>query len=322
MINPSRMIQDRILHSSGNSVSIDAYAAGLSRLGIQVCKGTEETYWVRYEFAAMVRIPTFAFAPVAKEEARQVLWRGPAVLLGYMIEPDEQHPANAWLYLCEDPAYDLQKLQPPVRRNIRRGLADLRLAWLTPGELLGHGFQAFSDTRARVGLTDGTMANFVRRFTARGQCAGHSFLGAWKDDKLAAFLSVTEVDDWAEIEGCFSTNDLLGTRPNDTVIYGALSHYLTQERRRLVSYGGSSIQNSSNERGLHSFKTKMGFQAKAVHRSFVFNPIMRCLVNRMTLRVMNAALRFFPGNRQLKKLEGVVTTVLMRQRPSEKTTCT
>jgi hypothetical protein len=306
------MMQERILHSSSNSVSIDVYAAGLSRLGTQVCKGAAETYWVRYEFAAMVRIPTFAFAPVAKDEARRILWRSPVVLLGYMIEPDEQHPANVWLYLCEDPAYDLQKLQPPVRRNIRRGLAELRLAWLTPDELLGHGFQAFSDTRARVGLTDGTMADFVRRFTARGQCAGHSFLGAWKDDKLAAFLSVTEVDDWAEIEGCFSRNDLLEARPNDTLIYAALSHYLTQERRRLVSYGASSVQTSSNERGLHVFKTKMGFQAKAVHRAFAFHPFLSCLVNRTTLCVMSAALRFFPGNRRLKKLEGVVATTLMR----------
>lgn len=315
------MIQNSILECSGNSVSIDAYATGLSRVGSQVCRGTEETYWIRYESAAMVRFPTFAFAPVAKDEARRVLWRAPAVLLSYMIEPDEQHPVNAWIYLCEDSTYDLQKLQPPVRRNIRRGLAGLSLAWLTPEELLGHGFQAFSDTRARVGLTEGTRADFVQRFAARSQCAGHSFLGAWRDDKLAAFLSVTEVDDWAEIEGCFSRNDLLEARPNDTLIYAALFHYLTQERRRVVSYGPSSIQRSSNEQGLHSFKTKMGFQAKPVHRAFVFHPFLRCLVNRGVLCVMNAALRFFPGNRRLKKIEGAIATILKRRRPSEQDVC-
>jgi hypothetical protein len=290
------------------SISITEYAADLARSGVRTVSGGPETFWARYESSAMMRIPIFHLAPPASHEVRQVLWQGRATVASYLLEPDECHPANAWLYICTDRAYSLDKLTPAMRRNVRRGLKELKIASLTTEQLLTNGVQAYCDTRRRVGLSDGTPEEF-RQHVARARLPEVVFLGAWKDDQLAAFLSITEVDDWAAI-GCFSMDALLNYRPNDTLMYTVLSHYLVERGFRVVSYGVSSIQAESNAAGLHRFKTKVGFEARLVHRAFVAHPLLRPLVNRVTLWGVDTALRFRSGDRRLKKVGGVLACML------------
>lgn len=264
-------------------LSIAEYATELARSGTRVLPGAAGTFWTGCEPCALVRYPTFHLAPPTPSEVRQSLWRGRAAVLSYLLEPDELHPANVWLYLCTDRGYALKKLTPAMRRNVRRGFRELRITAITSDELLSYGMQAFCDTRRRVDLNDGTPEEFRRRFTLRARCPGHVFLGAWREDKLAAFLSITEVDDWAEIEGCFSVDSLLNFRPNDALMFSVLTHYLVERSCRVVSYGVSSIQAESNEAGLHTFKTKVGFEAKPVYRAFVLHPLLRPFANRLTL---------------------------------------
>ena len=180
-------------------------------------------FWIRYESWGSMRIPTFATGQPPAAALREVLWRRRALVATYLLEPDRDHPPNALLYVCSDREYSVEKLTKDRRQNIRRGSRELRIEPMTADCLLAHGFQAFSDTRSRVGLTDGTPEVFTKRFGARGRCLGHEFLGAWHKKDLVAFLSITAVDDWAEIEGGFSSNAALALRPNDTLVAAALT---------------------------------------------------------------------------------------------------
>src|SRR5947209_11109360 len=150
------MIDKQTPGSSVQSMSLTEYAADLARSGTQVLMGAPGTLWTRHESGAMMRRPTFYTGPLASNEVREVLWRGRAAIASYLLEPDEHHPANAWLYLCTDHTYALEKLEPAMRRNVRRGLRELTIAPLTVDQVLDHGVQAFCDTRRRVGLSDGT----------------------------------------------------------------------------------------------------------------------------------------------------------------------
>ena len=293
------------------SLSLAEYAAELADSGTQVFGRTSADFWVRYESWASMRIPTFATRQPSPTALRELLWRR-ALVVSYLLEPDRDHPPNAWLYVCRDRGYSVEKLAPAVRRNVRRGSRELRIEPVTTDRLIANGFQAFSDTRGRVGVSDGTREVFTRRFEARGRSRGHVFLGAWHHEELVAFLSITAVEDWAEIEGCFSSNATLGLRPNDTLMAAALTDYLAARRCTLVSYGLSSIQAVSNAAGLHEFKTKVGFEAKPVHRAFVAHPLLRPLVNSVTQRGVGAMLALTPGNRLLKKCDGMLSTMLGR----------
>src|SRR6266849_546163 len=290
--------------------SMAEYATDLARSGVRILPGAAGTFWAEYQSGAMMRMPTFHLAPPTAQEIQQVLWRRRAAIASYLLEPDECHPANAWLYLCTDRDYALEKLAPEMRRNVRLGLKKLTISPLTADQLQAHGAPAFCETRRRLGLDDGTPEEFQRDLTAHASLPELVYLGAWKENQLAAYLSILEVEDWAEIAGTSSMDALRRYKPNDTLIYSALSHYLVERGCRVVSYGLSSIQVESNPAGLHQFKTKVGFEARPVHRAFVFHPLLRPFANGLMLRGMNTALRFMQGAPRLRMARGILASAL------------
>ena len=292
--------------SSRRRFSLAEYASELTRSGQKTVHGERGTVWVRTETFAMIRFPVFELTPPSWQELRQVLWSGPAAVATYLLQPDEKHRANAYLYVCRDNSYALEKLPSAARRNIRRGLRELNITLLSTEQLLNHGYQPYRDWLQRSGLQSQTKDDFRRHFIARANCAAHVFFGAWKDGHLASFLSVTELDKWADIDGCFSADALLSYRPNDALFFYVLSRFLSRRGCRAVTYGISSLQAVSNRDGLHAFKIKVGFEALPVHRAFAFHPLVRPFANRFALRGINIALRLRPGDRRLKKAEGVL----------------
>lgn len=290
-------------------MSITQLATDMKKAGMPVFHYGSGTFWLGFNFGAMMRIPTFYLVPPTSDEVKQVLWHGPATVASYLLEPDEHHPANTWLYLCTDHDYSLDKLSGNMRREVSRGLKELRITFILPDQVLARGIQAFCETRRRLGLDDGTPEEFHRRFVVEARLPEFVYLGAWKDDLLAAFLSILQVDNWVEIIGCFSMDSLRQYRPNQTLFYSAFSHYLVERGCCLVSGGSSSIQADSNA-GLHIFKKRVGYDARPVHRAFVLHPLLHPLANRLTHWGVNTALRLKPEDHHLKKARGILANVL------------
>ena len=287
------------------------YVDDLRASGVRVAPGSDGTYWAASDNRVVWRLPTFCVDPPRPSEVDRALRVTGALIASYLTEPDHQHPANAWLYLCADQDYTLGMRAPAMRRNVRRAMRELTIAPVSTTELLAHGMSAFCDTRRRTGLDDGTARGFRRylSYGGPGDCAARTYLGAWKDGELAAFVSVLHVDDWAEL-GCFSMDSMLRHRPNDALLYVALSHYLAERHCRVVSFGLSSIQACSNAAGLHRFKRKVGFDARPVRRAFVLHPSLRPFANRVTVTAahwaVNATLRIRPRDGELKRLGGML----------------
>jgi hypothetical protein len=184
-------------------LSLEEYAQGLATSGQRNLPGGPGSFWVRYDSVAMMRMPQFYLEQPLPGEVRRVLWLGPTALASYHLRPDQSNPANAWLYVCTDQAYGLNKLVPAMRRNVSRGVRELRIEPVTADQLIAHGAQTFRDTLRRNGLRDTTPEDFRRQILLRAKCPGHVFLGAWRGEKLAAYLSIVEVDDWVEITSGF-----------------------------------------------------------------------------------------------------------------------
>lgn len=295
--------------------TLRAYIEDLRAVGVPVWSGRDGAPWAAFDPHAVRQVPSFHVGRPDPPEIDRMLRRTGALVAAYVAEPDEQRAANAWLYLCSDAQYSLRKLAPAVQRNVRRALRDLTIAPLTTGELFRHGGPAFCDTRRRTGVQGDTIAGFQRSFAQSNptERPGRAYLGAWKDGQLAAFLTCLHVDDWVEL-GCYSMDSMLCHRPNDGLLYTALSHYLTQQKCRVVSFGLSSIQADSNIAGLHRFKRKLGFDVRPVHRAFVLHPALRPLANRVTLTAAqwtaHGVLRLWSGDRRLKKLGGMLACML------------
>jgi hypothetical protein len=289
----------------------------LRRIGKKVTPGSQDTIWIAHERGTLVRLPTYNMAHPTSQEINRLFWKDRAVCVSYILDTDKDHPANAWHYICSDREYGLRKLGKGTRSSIKRGIKELKISHITGEELLKYGVQAYCDTRARVGLNDGTAAEFEKKFAERTKYKGNVFVGAWKDEQLAAFFSMTEIDDGVEIDGSFSMNDFRKYYPNDTLMFQVLTHYLVDKGKSIVSYGSSSIQTESNEIGLHAFKTKIGFEAKPVHRVFLIHPILRPFASNLMRLGINMALRVRPHSRLLKKTEGVLSTISGSEQSAE-----
>src|SRR5687767_1052664 len=99
--------------------SLAEYASQLKRDGLRVLPGTGGTFWVEYESWGWLRMPTFTLAPPDIAELKRNL-SGLNAFASYLLEPDRDHPMNAWLYVCRDQSYSLDKLTSAGRRDARR----------------------------------------------------------------------------------------------------------------------------------------------------------------------------------------------------------
>jgi hypothetical protein len=227
----------------------------------------------------------------------------------YVRLPDALHPPNAWLYVCEDQGYSLEKLSSPARRDVRRALRAFRFEFVDHWKLLEAGVKCFCDTRKRVGLSGGTPEVFCKTYENFGRNPGQKILGAWAGDCLAAYLTLTVVDDWVDIFP-YAADEHLRNCPNNGLIHVCLEHFLVERRFRLVNYGLSSIQEMSKAVGLHAFKKKVGFEARPVHRAFVFHPFVRPLVGMPSLVGLRVCRQLFPQNLMLRKATGILAAFL------------
>lgn len=291
-------------------VSLSEYATIRRQRGQIIVEGSAQTLWRPYGNRTIARFPDLSTQAVAPGEVTRALKAHRAWLATYNRDPDAAHPANAWLYLCQDHSYCADALGQNAKRNIRRALRDLRIGVPEPSALMEQGFAAFQETRERFGLDDGTPAYFQARIGEFLQNPAHHTVAAWREDRLMAFLTLRFVDDWGEIEGLFTTDEGKEYRASNGVIHHTLETLLARRRITCVSYGLSSLQEGESVESLHQFKLNVGFEALPVHRAFVMRPWLRPAVNPLTLKIVQIAARKNPSNKMLRAAEGLLSTLL------------
>ncbi len=297
----------------GLSARLSDYQDGLVKAGLKCYRGPSDDLWMAHERGTMVRVPSSRTNPPSVRELNTLFWSFRAPAISYVIEPDETHQGNTWLYVCWKGDYSLGKLSDAAKANIKRARKKLRFEPVSWDVLLKYGATAYCDTRSRVGLSDGTPEGFQSHFSLQSRIPGNSIMGAWCGNTLVAFLSLIVVDDWVEIQGSFSANQQLDLRPNDGLFAYALDYFLIQSHFGTVSCGLSSTQQVSNAAGLHRFKRKIGFQAKPVHRAFAVHPLIRPLVNPLSLVALELLQKVNPADRRIKKATGILDTLIRKR---------
>ncbi|MGA2031995.1 MAG: hypothetical protein ABSG68_07055 [Thermoguttaceae bacterium] len=293
------------------AVSLADYVAALHGSGQTSVRWENNVYWQAGEWGSVERRPFVCFDEPSVEEMRAVFRCTSALVAAYVRKPDQQHPQNAWLYICEDKDYSLAKLNAKRRENARRALREFSYAPLDSQTLLRHGAAAYSDSRARAGLSDVGKSVFLERFCDFLYNPAHHVIGAWREDRLCSFMYVVAVDDSAII-GVFSTTDSLRYKPNNGLLHLALEGLLAHGNFRSVCYGLSTIQDADNSEGVHDFKIKVGFEARPVHRAFVFRPCLAPFANRCSYRVLKGLECLLPRNRMVRKASGMLSAYLGR----------
>jgi hypothetical protein len=321
-------------------MDIEQYGVCLRSAGTKVVAGSQNTLWVgcgpflnqilagsqgadggRSWPLVIQRRPYFALHVPPKEEIETVFRQSHIPLLNFAVSspdapvmlrsayaPGPLWMSKSYLYICRDPDYSSEKLGQSARSHIRRSLGAFEFRFLDQVELLKLGFQAYCDKRARFGVSRSTPESFKAEFGRKEPLS--RYIGALKDGRLAAFLVVTEVEDWASLGSSYSVDEALSFRPNNGLFYYTLHHYLVERKFRLVNDGMTNFPITPKVEELHRFKVKMGFEACPVHRAFVVNPLLRPLVNRVSWRLANGLLRLFPSNPIVRKAEFALAVAL------------
>ncbi len=288
-----------------DTVTAQEYVEGQHRLGARAYLEKDRGFWLVSERIGLERYPQTCCDPPSPRDLRALFWRSGCLVASYVLPTDDAHPANSLLYVCQDRGYRLEGLSSPARRDARRALRAFRCEFLDPDVLLARGARAYCDTRARVGLSDGTEQHFRGRIASLIAGSGHRFVGAWRGGELAAFMYLQMVDDWVEI-AAYAANEHLRCCPNNGLVHFVLDYCLAQGHFREVVYGLSSIQEVGRGTSLDYFKKKVGFEARPVHRAFAFHPLARPLINPLTNWAVRRCLRFFPRSRILRKASGLL----------------
>jgi hypothetical protein len=291
------------------AVSLDQYIETLKQNGERIFPAGGEGFWTKSEFGCLTRRPDHLLDPPPLQQVKRLLWQSRLPLASYVRYPDPQHPANAWLYLCRDPEYHIDKLDRDERRKVRCARRNFRFDFLDHRTLADHGVAAFCDTLGRHGLSGATPKAFGELVAAHARLPGHRIVGAWCETELAAFFTLEVIHDWVDIFP-YAANARLQMRPVNGLMDFMLDYFLTQGHARYVSCGLSSIQETSKADTLHRFKRDVGFETIPVHRAFVFHPLLAPLANRVTLWGLRGLRTVRPGSAAIRKAAGVLATHL------------
>lgn len=256
--------------------------------------------WMKYEKFAYVKYPVYHLEPVSKNELNEVFKKSGVPVLSYTVLNEN---GNVYWYVCRD--ISLENLKSAHRRDISKAANYYTIRDIEFKELIEKGFEAYSETRMRIGLSDFHKTDFLKRFSEIKNSKANFYIGAFKDDKLDAFVSLIIFNNNVEIEGVFSKDTSLPLCVNNYLNFAVTHYFLNEKKMNLVSYGFSSIQDGDFE-GLHKFKLKCGFDAIKVQRIFELNPKYKFLINNVTLSILKGIVKLFPTNRLARKINGVI----------------
>jgi hypothetical protein len=228
----------------------------------------------------------------------------------YIVEPDEHHPPNALLYERRAP-YVVDALSHSARQSVKRAVRELQIDFIPVDVLEAKGFAAFSETRKRIGLSDGTLPHFERICSFLRGVDAHFVIGAMKGDELAGFLGLAVTGEVAEILYFCTMTEYQKLCTSDGMVSFCLDAFLNQRTAASVSFGLSSLQLGPDPvAGLDRFKQKVGFEAVPVRRMFALHPWLAPVVDILPLKGLLALCRMLPHSRLLQKGAGMLRLMI------------
>jgi hypothetical protein len=290
--------------------STGTYIAQLRSKGLRVVNGCGETFWQKNEWLSLERFPVIPSANPLPAEIRKVLREGHGVVATYVVEPDDRHPPNALLYERHAP-YLADALSHSARQSIKRALRELQIDFIPVDVLEAKGFAAFSETRTRIGLSDGTLPHFERICSFLGGVDAHFVIGAMKGDELAGFMGLSVAGGVAEILYFCTMTEHQKLCTSDGLVNFCLDAFLNERAVASVSFGLSSLQLGPDPvAGLDRFKQKVGFEAVPVRRMFALHPWLAPVVDILPLKGLLAVCRMLPHSRLLQKGAGMLRLMI------------
>ena len=264
-----------------------------STLGFRVIE-TESCYWYNPEPFLYKSLPVHRFVDPSPSELAQVLIKGPAFALRFPKTPDHSGPRGG-MYVCADRNYDFRLLSQNVRSRTRRGLARCRIERIEFDYLARYGYELTAETTMRqMGTMPNTTEAEWHRFCANASLSpDFEAWGAFVGDRLATFIVGMLVEDCYYIHLQKSASDLLKYYPNNALLFAVMKIKLACPEVRFISHGPKAL---AVGKGLHYYKTSMGFKLQPFADHVAFNPVVKPFLMWKGDALVNKLVQRYPDN--------------------------
>ena len=257
-------------------MNAEGYAQFLSAQGMRsVSLGGH--LWVEKQRFCVESIPPHTRIHVDAAEARKLFLRG-YLVVRYSCE--ESEGAQSAEYVCEDPNYGLESLDPKARNKVRQGLKNCVVRAVEFDVLKHHGCAINRSVFQRQGRTGPAFLRdqqcWERYLERCAKTSGVEAYGAFVGNDLCAYTLIVRVDDYAYTYHPFADACRLQFRPMNALIFCVTQRLLQSPGVRRVSYGLESLV---AQPALEEFKSGMGFKAVSIGRRIMLSPLARPLIS-------------------------------------------
>jgi hypothetical protein len=281
------------------------YCEFLERIGHHVVK-SESGYWYDPGPRMFERIPAFSLTCPSDHEARNLFWR--TGMLGIKYYADLDHPGKeSFLYVCDDPDYDISNLGRSTRRKVRTGLRKCQVRQIDFVCLHAQGIAANLDTMERQKRQEplfGDPEHWKEFCQAGGQVEGAVAWGAFVGQDLAAYTMGFIVDDYAIFIYQMSRSEHRSLFVNHALTYTATHEVLARPDIRCASQGHETVRNVS---GLDDFKVRLGYKKRPLRQVFRFHPLVKpAVLNPVSQMALGKLRHWRPDSDALVRASGIV----------------
>jgi hypothetical protein len=194
---------------------------------------------------------------VDRRAVRDAVARTGAVLAQWS-EGWDTVPCGWWYVCCDDPRYDVSRLQKGPRYDVRRGLAECEVGRLDPDWFSHNGFPVYQAAYCGWGIRPPlSEAGFFDETMKQAGYAGRETWGAFIAGILVAWESCLVVGDASMSVSAKSNPAYHRSRPNNALVYVLTRHYL---RDRGMKYHGAGSRVLLHPSNVQAFQERMGYR--------------------------------------------------------------
>lgn len=268
------------------------------------------TLWYSTNARIYLRIPFYEPFDPPRAELAAMMHR--AHIVGVRYPSLRRAGLPSGVYLFRQKHYDLSSIHQKQRPRVRRGLESCEVREVDETELLVQGLQCNLDTMERQNRFDGEFGEpnkWRGLVNAVKKCQGVRAIGAFTNQRLAAYAITCREDGWIQILHQMSRRDSLDQFPNHALTYTLTKSAAEDSRVEGICYG---VVGLSSGDGLHEYKLRFGYYVQQQNSVFLLHPgIEKLLSNSVAIDAIGMLRRMRPRDQTIARVESVLTGARM-----------
>lgn len=263
--------------------------------------------WVNLQPFSFLCLPFHRLVAPRPADLQKAFWLGPALLLRYQAADGEVGRAGG-IFLCSKKDYDLNSLDSKARNQTRRGLEKCRVERIEFQALAEAGLLLLVGTYQRQGrnVPSSVETKWNRLCSAGAHTPGLEAWGSFIENRLAAFLIGSYVEDSFYILHQGSDSALLGDYPNNALLFKVTQIKLADPAVNSINYGLKSLDPTP---GLNKFKVQMGYEMIPRQEVIVIHPLLRAVLTLGGTSLIRMLAHRYPGSDMLRKARSVFAPI-------------